>query len=299
MYDVIIVGGSYAGLSAGLALGRSLRNTLIIDSGRPCNRQTPHSHNFITHDGDTPAQIAAEAKKQVLQYPTVSFTQDRVATVEKHGMHFSVHTDNQQVHQTRLLLFATGIRDIMPGIPGYAECWGITVLHCPYCHGYEVKDKHVGIIANGELAVEYVPFIRHWNKDITLFTNGTPTFDDAAKEKLLTLGIHIETQPIVALQHQFGRLEKVALQDGRQVAVEAMYAHPFFEQHSDIPAKLGCEMTEHGYIQVDSFQATTQPGIYAAGDNTTRMRSVAQAVAQGAVAGAMMNRVLIFNLEES
>src|SRR5688500_3542764 len=134
-FDVIIIGGSYAGLSAAMALGRSLRNVLVIDSGNACNKQTPHSHNFITNDGNTPAEIAKKAKEQVMQYDTVKFLTGLATIARKSESGFEIETQNGEVFRSAKLLISTGISDIMPPIQGFAECWGISVLHCPYCHG--------------------------------------------------------------------------------------------------------------------------------------------------------------------
>ena len=155
-FDIAIIGGSYAGLSAAMALGRARRNVVIIDSGKPCNRQTPHSHNLITHDGKTPAEISALAREQVLAYPTVRMHAGLVTQVSGADGAFVVTTDEGQVLQAKKLIFATGIRDVMPEIPGFAECWGISAIHCPYCHGYEYSDARTGVLINGEMALEYL-----------------------------------------------------------------------------------------------------------------------------------------------
>ncbi|MBL7931401.1 MAG: NAD(P)/FAD-dependent oxidoreductase, partial [Bacteroidia bacterium] len=155
MFDVIIIGGSYSGLAAGLALGRALRKVLIIDSGLPCNRQTPHSHNFITHDGKTPAEISRMARGQVEKYETVTFLESTVIDGAKVGKGFEIKTEKGEVFKATKLIFATGIRDQMPDIEGFSECWGITAIHCPYCHGYEVWNQITGILANGAFAYEF------------------------------------------------------------------------------------------------------------------------------------------------
>src|SRR6478736_6055187 len=153
-FDVIIIGGSYSGLSASMSLGRSLRQVLIIDSGLPCNRQTPHSHNFITQDGEKPAVISAKAKLQVDLYKTVHFYNGLAVKAIKKENGFEVSTESGEVFNSRKILFASGVKDLFPEIKGFADCWGISVLHCPYCHGYEVKNEKTAIIANGEMAYE-------------------------------------------------------------------------------------------------------------------------------------------------
>ncbi|MEL6971969.1 MAG: NAD(P)/FAD-dependent oxidoreductase, partial [Bacteroidota bacterium] len=156
-FDVIIVGGSYSGLSAAMALGRSLRNILIIDSGLPCNRQTPHSHNFITQDGEQPAAIAEKAKAQVLNYDTIRFLHGKAISGKKTENGFTITTQKEETFTAKKLVFATGVKDIMPDIGGFSACWGISVIHCPYCHGYEVKNEKTGILANGDNELQKCP----------------------------------------------------------------------------------------------------------------------------------------------
>ncbi|HEX2627711.1 MAG TPA: FAD-dependent oxidoreductase, partial [Chitinophagaceae bacterium] len=135
-FDVIIIGGSYSGLAAALALGRALKKVLVIDSGQPCNSPTPHSHNFITQDGKTPKEISTLARKQVEKYNTVKFIEGLAISGTKTVTGFEIQTDSTKIFEAKKLIFATGIKDIMPSIKGHAECWGISIIHCPYCHGY-------------------------------------------------------------------------------------------------------------------------------------------------------------------
>ena len=150
--DVIIIGGSYSGLSAAMSLGRSLRNVLLIDGGQPCNAQTPYSHNFITQDGVPPAVIAGKARRQVLDYGTVEFISDFAVSGRKFPAGFSVTTRTGRTYEAKKLILATGIKDNLPDIKGFSECWGISVIHCPYCHGYEFRGKKTAILADGEKA---------------------------------------------------------------------------------------------------------------------------------------------------
>jgi thioredoxin reductase len=293
-FDVIIIGGSYSGLSAGMALGRSMRNVLIIDSGTPCNRQTPHSHNFITHDGSPPREIAKMAKQQVLQYPTVNFFDGLATNATKSEEGFTVQTQSGETFNARKLIFSTGIKDIMPNLEGYAACWGISVLHCPYCHGYEVRNDKTGILANGENAFEFCRLISHWTGDLTLFTNGPSTLTAEQTTKIESRRITIVEKEIEKLQHTNGRLQNIAFKDGSASSLKVLYGRNGFIQSCMLPETLGCELTEEGYIKVDPIQRTTVPGIFACGDNTTRMRTVANAVATGTAAGVMANNEIIF-----
>lgn len=288
-FDVIIIGGSYAGLSAAMALGRSLRNVLIIDSGLPCNRQTPHSHNFITQDGEKPGVIARKAKLQVLNYDTVKFYNDLAVSGRKIENGFEITTRSGDVFEGKKLVFATGIRDIMPDIKGFAACWGISVIHCPYCHGYEYRGQKTGIMANGERAFHIASLVSNLADKVTVLTSGKADFDIKQTAKLSKHNISITEKEIIEIRHKNGNVKNVVFSDGTKESFNAVYAAIPFAQHSDIPVALGCELTEQGHIKVDMFQKTTIRGIFACGDNAGMMRSVAYAVAAGNMAGAMVN----------
>jgi thioredoxin reductase len=292
-FDVIIVGGSYSGLAAGMALGRALRKVLIIDSGEPCNRQTPHSHNVLTQDGKTPREIATLGKQQVQLYPTITFF-DGLAT---HGLSiengFQVEVASGEKFTAKKLIFATGIRDIMHDIPGYAACWGISVIHCPYCHGYEVRNQKTGILGNGEYGYEFSSLIFNWTKDLTLYTNGKSMLTHEQTVKLESHRIDIIEDEIEELVHTNGSLHAIRFKNGNTASIQALYSRPTFVQHCSIAESLGCELNTDGYISVDPLQKTTVPGIFACGDNTTRMRTVANAIATGTTAGVMVNKMII------
>lgn len=291
--DVIIVGGSYAGLSAAMALGRALRNVLIIDSGLPCNRQTPHSHNFITQDGEKPHVIAEKARAQVLKYDTVHFLKGLAISGKKTEDGFAITTQKNEIFTTKKLVFATGIKDIMPNIKGFSECWGVSVIHCPYCHGYEVRNEKTGIFANGDIAFHYAQLIRNWTDDLTIFTNGKSSLTNEQIEKIAKHKIQIIEKEISSLKHEEGNLEQIIFNDKSTFDLKAIYARPNFEQHCKIPENLNCELTDQGLIKVDNFQKTTVDDIFACGDNATPFRAVAHAVATGNVTGAVVNKEMI------
>jgi len=292
-FEVIIVGGSYSGLSAAMSLGRSLRQVLVIDSGLPCNRQTPHSHNFITQDGEVPAVISAKAKLQVDFYKTVQFFNGLAVQATKTKEGFEIKTDSGETFTSKKVLFATGVKDLLPEIKGLAECWGISVLHCPYCHGYEVKTEKTAIIANGEMAFEYAKLISNWTKDLRLLTNGKSTLTLEQTEILQKHQIEIIEEEIESLEHEKGNIKQVIFKSQSKATVKAIYFRPPFEQHCALPSDLGCELTEQGLIKVDMMQKTTLPGVYASGDCVIQARSVSMAVSSGSFAGASLNRELI------
>jgi thioredoxin reductase len=292
-YDVIIIGGSYSGLSAAMSLGRSLRHVLVIDSGLPCNRQTPHSHNFITQDGEKPEIISAKAKLQVEYYDTVEFYQGLAISADKTDKGFEVKTESGKVFNSKKLLFATGVKDLLPEIPGFAECWGISVIHCPYCHGYEVKKEKTAIVANGDMGFEYAKLISNWTKDLRLITNGKSTLTLEQTQILKKHNIEIIEDEIDSVEHENGNVQNIIFKNESKRSVKAIYFRAPFKQHCTLPELLGCELTEQGLLKVDTFMKTTIPGIFASGDCHIQARSVAMAVSSGSLAGAMINKELI------
>ena len=290
-YDAVIIGGSYAGLSAAMALGRALRKVLVIDSGSPCNQKTPHSHNFLTQDGKEPAQILKEAKDQVAAYDRITFITVLAVGAAKVKSDFQVRTHSGETFVAKKLLFAAGLKDIMPPIEGFADCWGISIIHCPYCHGYEVRNEKTGIISNGDDAAHFVPLIFNWTKELTLFTNGQSTLSDEQTQMLQHRRIEIIETEIGRIDHNAGYIQNIVLKDGTTVALNAVYARPQFAQHCGIPEALGCTVTGQGLIEVNTFQKTNVPGVYACGDSSNG-RAVAVAVASGMMAGAALNNEL-------
>lgn len=288
-FEVIIIGGSYAGLSAAMALGRSLRNVLIIDNGKPCNWQTPHSHNFITQDGINPNLISEKAKEQVLKYETVKFLNDLAISGKKTEDGFIITTETGTKFSTKKLIFATGIRDIMPEIKGFSECWGISVLHCPYCHGFEVRNEKTGILADGNIAYQLAQLIRNWTKALTIFTNGKSSLSQEQRDRISKNNILINEKEIAYLKHENGNVKQIVFTDDSTFNLKVVYSRPDYEQRCKIPESLCCELTEQGLLKIDMFQKTSVPNVFACGDNSNPMRSVANAVSMGSVAGAITN----------
>lgn len=298
-FEVIIIGGSYAGLSAAMALGRSLRNVLVIDSGSPCNRQTPHSHNFLTQDGEAPGVIAAIAKTQVLQYNSVKWIDALAISGEQYKNGFLITTQtgegstaSKEEFTAKKLIITTGIKDRLPDIEGFAECWGISVIHCPYCHGYEVRKQPTAILANGERAFHLASLVNNLTDSVTLLTTGTANFHPEQLAKLNKHDIAIIETGVAKIEHGNGYLQQIIFTDGSRRSFKALYAAVPFTQSSDIPVSLGCELTEAGHLKTDGFQKTTVPGVFACGDNSAMMRSVANAVYAGNLAGATVNKEL-------
>ncbi len=293
IFDVIIIGGSYSGLSAAMALGRAIRTILIVDSGTPCNLRTPYAHNFITRDGEKPANIARKAKEQVLNYPTTQFLKDEVLRAKKSASGFELLTGHGITLNTKKLLFTTGIRDIIPSIDGFSSCWGISILHCPYCHGYEVKDKKIGLLGHGKTGFELSRVLYSWSKDMVLFTNGESHLTKEQAWLLKKKNIPVIEQKFLSIEHLNGQIQFIRFTDGTTYQIDALFTKLPFEQQCNIPQQLGVELTEQGFIKIDDFQRTNVTGIYAAGDNTTVFRAVSVATAAGTKAGSFINRELI------
>jgi len=289
LYDTIIVGGSYAGLSAAMTLGRSLRNVLIIDSGNPCNKQTPHSHNFLTRDGVPPGEIAKIAREEVAKYPTIEFYNGFAVNGTKISEGFMIKTSDRNSFKGKKLIFATGILDSLHDIKGFAECWGISVIHCPYCHGYEVRNKKTAILADGDRLVYFTSLIKNLTDDVTLITSEINASNADNIAILQRNGVKIIEKKILEIQHHNGYIEKVIFSDGTAESFEAMYAPVPFRQHSGIPEELGCELTDIGLIKIDESHKTTVDSVYAVGDNSNPLRSVSLAVSSGSVAGVKIN----------
>lgn len=289
-FDIIIIGGSIAGLSAALTLGRSLRKVLVIDSGNPCNRFTPHSHNFLTQDGIPPRQIIETAKTQILKYKTVEFFDGEVQNVVKDAELFKIEINSfEKYFHAKKIIFATGLKDNLPDIKGLKECWGISAIHCPYCHGYEFKQMKTGILANGEAAFHYAKLVGNLTSELKIFTNGISEFTNDQLDYLKSKEIQIIENKLIEIRHADGFIDGIHLDDNQFIELNALYVRPDSEQSSKIPETLGCELNQNKLIVVDMFQKTNVEGVFACGDNSNMFRSISAAVASGNMAGASVN----------
>lgn len=258
-FDALIIGGSFAGLSAAMSLGRARRKVLVLDAGHPCNHMVKAAHNLIMHDGAPPQQMLAIAREQLAAYPTVTLLNASATRIEGVDGSFTVHS-NVGVHAASKILMATGVRDRPLPIEGFAECWGISVLHCPFCHGYEVVDQPLAVLADGALGLEFARMIHNWSRDLTLLTNGPTTLEPEQQRELTERGIRIEQRAIAELVHRQGRVSHVKFQDGDAKAMSALFARPPFALPEELLSTLACARTESGHIQVDPMQRTTVAG---------------------------------------
>jgi thioredoxin reductase len=298
-YDAIIVGAGTAGLSAALALGRSMRRTLVLDGGAPRNAPTEHSHNLFTRDGTPPGELLRLGKKDLEKYETVEVREGVATGASGTDGEFTVTLDGEEDVSARKLLISTGVVDVMPDVPGFAEAWGRGIYHCPYCHGWEVRDRPLAVLADGPAMMHRVTLIRNLSRDLVALTDGSEISGED-REKLETLGVPLCEKKISRIEGDAGagRLTGIVFEDGETLAREALFANPPQRQRSELAEMLGCEveyveMAKSYMISTDAMtQETTVKGVFAAGDAGRSMQSLPAAVASGTNAGAFMNYTL-------
>ncbi|SOB95280.1 NAD(P)/FAD-dependent oxidoreductase [Thalassospira xiamenensis] len=307
LYDVIIIGAGFAGMSAAMQLARARKQICIIDAGLPRNRFAAASHGFFGLDGKSPDEISRLAIGQIRAYPTVSIVHgmakaasrlepDAAGTGNEDNNRFKVSLDDGRRFQARRLILATGVVDTLPDIPGLMPRWGKTVLHCPYCHGYEVRDRALGVLATGPMSNHQAMMIPDWGPT-TFFTQGKYEPEPEIRAQMDARGITIEQSPIVELIGAAPDLEAVKLADGRSMPIQALFAGPTVSMTNPLSEMLGCAFEEGiagPFIKVDASQETSIPGVFAAGDAATARHNATLASAAGVLAGVGAHQSLIF-----
>ncbi|MFN8531120.1 MAG: NAD(P)/FAD-dependent oxidoreductase [Anaerolineae bacterium] len=293
MLDVVIVGGSSAGLSAALILGRSLRKVVVIDDQKPCNRFTHASHGFLTRDGTPPAELRRIGYEQLERYPSVAIKAATALHVEKIPGGFEVTSSDDSKLHTRMILLATGLHDELPPLAGIEGLWGKSVFHCPYCDGYEVSGKAIAVYGTDEAALHQVMLIRNLTDNVTLCTGDAWKPSETQREKLARFGIRVIERPIREIESAGDQIQSIRFVDGSVLESDALFIRPKTTHRTPFAYQLGCEVNENQIVQVDIRGRTTVEGVYAAGDLSSPMRSVAIAAAQGAAAAYGINAALI------
>ena len=294
-HDVIIVGGSFAGLSAALQLARARRRILVVDSGQPRNRFARLSHGFFGQDGKPPAEILANARAQLLAYPTVQFVEALATDAARTDHEFTVELDGGETHEASRLILATGITDDLSALPGLDERWGTSVLHCFYCHGYEVAGRRLGILATSERSLNTAMLLPDWSEHTTLFTNGQLTLNADQRAALSKRGVVIESEPVDAVLGTPPALSALRLRDGRTVALDAIFTTPRTRMASPLAEQLGCQFEDGPsgpFIQTEADKQTTVHGVYAAGDAARSGHNASWAAADGVTAGISAHQSL-------
>ncbi|SEN52283.1 Thioredoxin reductase [Duganella sp. CF517] len=291
-FDVVVVGGSYAGLSAAMQLARARRRVLVVDAGQRRNRYATHSHGFLGHDGREAAAIATDGRAQLMKYPTVRWIEGAARRAEKVAQGFRVTLQDGAAYLAQRLVLATGVVDELPPVPGLAERWGGTVFHCPYCHGYELMEGRIGVLATGALSMHHALMLPDWGR-VTLLLNGAFEPDAEQLASLERRGVAIERAPVKAIS---GRAT-VELQDGRSLEMAGLFVVSRTHSGSPIAEQLGCGL-EQGpmgmYVRTDTMKATSVAGVYACGDAARMAGNVALAAADGTLAGVSAHQSLIF-----
>ncbi|MGR4877148.1 NAD(P)/FAD-dependent oxidoreductase [Pseudoxanthomonas sp. LARHCG66] len=291
-YDVIVVGGSYAGMAAALQLVRARRNVLVIDAGKRRNRAASHSHGFLSQDGADPDVIASTARAQLEAYPTLSWVDDLVVKASGSRDAFVVERAGGETYGARRLVLAPGVSDTLPDVKGLAERWGISVFHCPYCHGYELDQGQIGVIAANTMSIHQAQLLPEWGS-VTFLTNDAVELDEPTLQDLFARGVIVETTPIDRIE---GHAD-VVLAGGRRLGFAGLFTASKNAPSTPIAEELGCALAETPMgtqIQTSETKETSVAGVFACGDAARVPHSVSLAVADGAWAGAQIHRSLVW-----
>ncbi|RPE09292.1 NAD(P)/FAD-dependent oxidoreductase [Chitinophaga lutea] len=290
--DVAVVGGSSAGLAAALTLGRCGRKAVIFDTGRPRNKPAAHAQNLFTRDGTPPLELLRIGREQLVPYPSVSIVETAVTSAIAENGLFILHTDTGAAYRAQRVILATGVKDDLPDIPGLAALWGSKLVHCPYCHGWEIKDLPVAVFANGPMAYEFTAVLTNWHPDIILCTNGPAGLTAEQMQQLARNGITVTETPVEKVEETAGGMQ-ISFADGTAVRRSAAYIKSGLIFNNTLAEQLGCELTEKGAVKINHVQETTVPGVFAAGDISSEgAHQVSIAIAGGHMAAGMCNNGL-------
>lgn len=294
--DCAIIGGGPAGLNAALLLGRARRKVLLFDDNKPRNAVTQHSHGFITRDGVSPAEFRAIGQQEIAHYPSVASHSTRIETVRKQGTIFELIADSGEKFEASNIILATGIQEILPAVEGIYDYYGKSLFNCPYCDGWELRDKPLVIIAeNGMGAFHVSKVLYNWSHDLVVCTNGHHVLNEEQKLFLEKYGIRVIEEKIVALAGQDGQLERVVFENHTDIERAGGLVGVQWKQATPIGQDLGCETNALGGIATDELGRTNIKGVYAAGDTVTNLMQsqLIMAAANGSKVAASVNTDLI------
>ena len=294
MYDVIIVGGGPAGLSAALMLGRCRRSVLLFDTHAPRNAPSRALHGYLTRDGIAPAEFLRLAREELTTYGTVELQDGEVVAAEcQPDGRFTVSLGDGRQFRCRKLLLATGVCDNLPEIPGFKELYGRSVFHCPYCDGWEVRDQPLAVYGNGARGSGLALELTAWSRDIALCTDGEPGLDDETRERLTRNGISVREERVASLESSGGVLSQVVFEDGPPLPRRALFFTTGQYQRSNLLERLGCEFNDKGTVRTGKYETTHIPGLFVAGDASRKVQWVVVAAAEGAEAAYAINTDLL------
>jgi thioredoxin reductase len=298
MWDCVIVGGGAAGLSAGLVLGRARRRALLVDAGEQSNLAADGIGGLLGHDGRPPAQFYAAGRRELAAYPSVEYRTGEVVAGLRVGDVFELMSADGRRERTRRVLLATGMEYRPPSIRGLASLWGASVFHCPFCHGWEVRDQALAVLARGEQAVHASLMLRGWTDDVVLLTDGPADLGDDHRARLAAAGVGIDERPVTEIVSAKGELAAIVFCDGGRLERRGLMVATTLRQRSSLAEQLGVELAEPTPvtaepISVDALSRTSAPGVFAAGDLSTQMPQVAAAIASGSLAAAAVVQSLL------
>lgn len=291
-YDVVIVGGGAAGLSAALVLARARRKVLVVDSGAPRNRPAEHMHGYLSRDGHPPADLLAAGRAEIRAYGA-EIVDGAVTVLESHGWQgCSVTLQDGTCVAAQRVIVATGLRDELPDVAGLSDRWGRDVLHCPYCHGYEVRDQPLGVLGRTRATVHYAQVVRQWSRDLVFFVP-EETLSQVEHTQLVARGVEVVEAAVTRVVVEDDRLSGVELSDGRVVARDAVFVPPHLVPNNDLLVGLGCELDQHGWVAADRSGRTNVPGVWVAGNVANPRAQVVNAASEGSRAGMAVNADLV------
>lgn len=291
IYDVIIIGGGPAGLTAGVVLGRCQLNVLLFDHGKQRNITSHGMHNYLTCDGIAPADFLEKSRSEAKKYGVQLSAVEVISAVKQKDI-FIVRDINQKVYHTKKLVLATGLRDILPDIEGIGEFYGYSVHHCPYCDGWEVKNKALAVYSKTTAGVELAMTLRTWSNNISLFTNGV-LLRKNHKDVLRASNINLIPHPISKVEGNNKMIRSVLLKNGQKIPCEALFFSNGYEVQCNIVKSLGCTVGKNNVAFTNKTQETNIPGLYVVGDASKDMHFVVVAAAEGAKAGVYIHKVLM------
>lgn len=294
--DCAIIGGGPAGLNAALVLGRARRKVFLFDDNKPRNAVTQHSHGFITRDGVPPAEFRAIGQQEIAKYPSVEIHSARIEAVIKQGTTFELVADSGEKFEARNTILATGVQETLPAVEGIYDYYGKSLFNCPYCDGWELRDKPLVIIAENEMGASHLPKVLYnWSHDLVVCTNGHQVLNEEQKLFLDKYGIGVIEEKIVALVGQAGQLERIVFENHPDIERVGGLVEIQWKQATTIGQDLGCETNALGGIATDERGRTNIKGVYAAGDTVTNITQaqLIMAAASGSKAAVGVNTDLI------